>query len=169
MIVSKIGKWASLLLLPLVAVILYSSTKAYLLNDTPIWSFEITIFLYGVFFMMGSAYCHQQRKHVAVEALTAYVSPQWQKRLFIFSEIVVLFALLVIIWVSIPVAYRSTLMVERSTHQTPFNPPIWWYRWIIPASCALMSYQSIQNILGALSGKKTDKEQVEVKEGIYNG
>lgn len=157
----KFGRLISLLLLPLVAEILYSSTKLFLLNDAPIWSFEMTLFLYGTFFMLGSAYCHREKKHVAVEVLAPYLSPKWKRRLDIFSELVVLFVVLVIVYVSVPVAYRSTLMLERSTHQTPFDPQIWWYRWVISVSCMLIAWQAGKDAYGLFTGRGTDKEREE--------
>jgi TRAP-type C4-dicarboxylate transport system, small permease component len=164
--IKKFGRCVSLLILPLIAEILYSSIKAFILNDTPIWSFEITLFLYGTFFMLGAAYCHMEKKHVAVEVLAPYLSEKWQRRLAIFSEVVVIFVVLTIIWVSVPAAYRSTLMKERSTHQTPFDPQIWWYRWIIPVSCALICWQSLRDIVGLVTGKGTDKQREEAAEHV---
>ncbi len=157
----KFGRLVSLLILPLIAEILYSSLKSFVLNDAPIWSFEMTLFLYGAFFMLGSAYCHMEKKHVAVEVLAPYLSPKWKRALGIFSELVVLSVVLVLVWVSVPAAYRSTLMLERSTHQTPFNPQIWWYRWIIPISCVLIALQAGRDAFGLFNGKGTDKEREE--------
>lgn len=162
----KFGRCVSLLILPLIAEIVYSSLKAFLLNDTPIWSFEITLFLYGVFFMLGAAYCHQQKKHVAVEVLSAYVSPKWQRILGIISEAVVIFVVVVIIWFSVPSAYRSFLMKERSTHQTPFDPQIWWFRWIIPISCGLIGWQALKDMIGLVTGKGTDKQREEASQNV---
>lgn len=161
LVIKKFGRLVSLLILPLIAEILYSSTKAFILNDTPIWSFEVTLFLYGTFFMLGAAYCHMEKKHVAVEVLAPYLSPKWKRRLAIFSELVVLFVVLVIIWVSVPAAWRSMLMKERSTHQTPFDPQVWWYRWIIPISCALIAWQAAKDAFGLFTGKGTDKDRAD--------
>ena len=157
----KFGRLVSLLLLPLVAEIIYSSMKLFIMNDAPIWSFEMTLFLYGTFFMLGSAYCHMEKKHVAVEVLAPYLSPKWKRRLAIFSELVVLAVVLVIVYVSVPVAYRSTLMMERSMHQTPFDPQIWWYRWIISISCALIAWQAGKDAFGLFTGRGTDKDREE--------
>jgi hypothetical protein len=44
-------------------------------------------------------------------------------------------------------------MRERSTHQTPFNPEVWWYRWIIPISCALISWQAFKDMLALILGR----------------
>lgn len=149
-----------MLILPLIAEIIYSSSKAYFFNETPIWNFEITIFLYGVMFMLGGAYCHMEKKHVAVEVLLPYLSPKWKRRMGIFSELVVLFVVVVMLYVSIPVAYRSFVMAERSTHQTPFDPRIWPYRCIIPIACALMVYQALKDLYVLFKGR-TDGDRAE--------
>jgi TRAP-type C4-dicarboxylate transport system permease small subunit len=104
--------------------------------------------------MLGSAYCHLEKKHVAVDALIHYVGPKTARGLSIFAELVVLFVVVVMLYVSIPAAYRSYMIRERSTHQTPFNPQIWWYRWIIPISCALISWQAFKDMLSLIRGKK---------------
>ncbi len=57
----RFGKLVSLLILPLIVGIVYSSLKSYIYNETPIWTFEVSLFLYGSFFMLGSAYCHPKR------------------------------------------------------------------------------------------------------------
>lgn len=159
----KFGKYISLLLLPLIAEIVYSSLKSFFFNTTPDWSFEVTLFLYGSFFMLGSAYCHLEKKHVAVEVLQNYVSPGKQKVLRVMAEVVVLFVALAILYVSIPSTYRSIMIQERSTHQTPFNPQVWWFRCIIPISCAMISWQAGRDMLGLITNKGTAKER---REGI---
>ncbi|MDR1578914.1 MAG: TRAP transporter small permease [Synergistaceae bacterium] len=159
--VKKFGRIVSLLILPLIAVILYSTLKAFFLNQTPSWSFEVTIFLYGAFFMLGAAYCHREKKHVAVDVLIYHVSPRSQRILKIIGECVVLFVALVMLWISAPSAYRSMIMGERSTHQTPFNPYVWWYRMVIPISCALLSWQSFWDLFGLISGRGSDLDREE--------
>ena len=146
----KFGRLVSLLILPLIAEILYSSLKSYFFKAPPIWSFEVSLFLYGSFFMLGAAYCHMEKKHVSVDVLNHYLPPKWRRVQGVFSELVVLSVVLTILWVSVPAAWRSMLMRERSTHQTPFNPEIWWYRWIIPLSCALISWQAFKDMLALI-------------------
>jgi len=146
----RIGRLVSLLILPLIVIIVYSSLSSYLFKDPPIWSFELSLFLFGSFFMLGAAYCHLEKKHVAVDVLSHYLPPKWRRFQGIFSEGVVLFVALVLIYISVPAAWRSTMMVERSTHQTPFNPQVWWFRWIIPISCALISWQAFKDMLALI-------------------
>jgi TRAP-type mannitol/chloroaromatic compound transport system permease small subunit len=156
--VEKFGKLVSLLIIPLIIEIVYCALKGYIFKSTPEWGFEITIFLYGIIFMLGSAYTHMKKGHVAVEVLTLYISPQKHKHLKLFAEVIVCFVALVIMWVSIPSAYRSTIMGERSTLQTPFNPYVWWYRWVIPLSCALIAFQAATNFKALIKAKTADEE-----------
>ena len=153
------GKAISLLILPLIAVPIYSALMSYIFNRPPDWGFEVTMFLYGSFFMLGSAYCHLEKKHVAVDVLIHHVGPKTRRVLSILAEIVVLFVVLVMVYVSLPAAHRSFMIRERSTHQTPFNPQIWWYRWVIPISCALISWQAFKDMLGLITGKGITKER----------
>jgi len=131
---------------------------SYFFRAPPIWGFETTLFLYGCFFMLGASYCHMQKKHVSVDALIQYVGPKKARVLSIFQEMVVLFVTIVMIYFSFWAAYRSTLIRERSLHQTPFNPEIWWFRWIIPISCALISWQAFKNLLRLITGKGVTKD-----------
>ncbi len=149
----RFGGLISLLLLPLIAIIVYSTLRSYFFRDPPIWTFEMSLFLFGSFFMLGAAYCHKDKRHVAVDVINHYLPPKWRRIQGIFSEGVVLFVALVIIYISVPSAWRSTMMLERSTHQTPFNPQIWWFRWIIPISCALISWQAFRDMLALILNK----------------
>lgn len=153
----RFGKLVSLLILPLIAIIVYSSLKSYFFKSPPIWTFEMSMFVFGSFFMLGAAYCHLEKKHVAVDILPRYLPPKWQRVVRIFSELVVLFVALVIIYVSIPSAWHATLIGERSVHQTPFNPAVWWFRWIIPISCALIAVQALFHIIGLISSNTTNR------------
>ena len=144
----KFGRIASLLLLPLIFEVVYCSLKGFIFNSIPAWNFEVTIFLYGIFCMLGAGYCHLEHKHVAVEAVSPYLSPKWRRIFGIISESVVIFVVVVMFIISVPAAYRSMIMGETSAHQTPFNPPIWWFRWVIPISCALIFFAAMKHIVG---------------------
>lgn len=145
------GKFISLLLLPLIGIIIYSVLRGYFLRDVPIWTFEVSIFIYGILGMLGAGYCHLNKKHVAIDVVHNYMSPRWRRYFELYSEAVVLFATVIILYISVPAAWRSTLLGERSIHQTPFNPPVWWYRWVIPMSCSLIIMASLKRTFGVIS------------------
>ncbi len=150
------GKLVSLLLLPLIAIIVYSSLMSYFFKAPPMWSFEMSMFFFGSFFMLGAAYCHREKKHVAVDILSHYVPPKWKKVLGVFTELVVLFVAVVFVYISVPSAWQATMIGERSMHQTPFNPPVWWFRWVIPISCLLIAFQAVLNMVVQIVDKPED-------------
>lgn len=149
----RFGRLVSLLILPLIAMIVYSALKSYFFKSPPIWTFEMSLFFFGCFFMLGSAYCHLEKKHVSVDIINHYLPPLWQRVQGVFSEVVVLFVAIVLIYFSVPSAWQSTLIGERSILQTPFNPTVWWFRWIIPLSCLLIAYQSLVDIVGHIRAR----------------
>ncbi len=159
----RFGRLVSLLILILIASILYSTLKGFFFRSTPIWNFEVSLFLFGSFFMLGAAYCHMEKKHVAVDVLTHYLPPKWQRYQAIVCELVVIAVVLTILWASVPPAWRSTLMRERSTHQTPFNPQIWWFRWIIPISCGLISWQAFRHLISLIFSRPDTPSGAESK------
>ncbi len=117
----------------------------------------MSIFIFGSFFMLGAAYCHKNKGHVAVDIINHYLPPKWRKVQGIFAESVILFVALVLVYISIPNAWRSTMMGERSILQTSFNPYVWWFRWIIPIAGILIAWQTIVNIITHIRGTPEGK------------
>ncbi len=152
-----IGRAISILILPLVAIIVFSALKSYFFKSPPIWTFEMSLFLFGCFFMLGSAYCHMEKKHVAVDIINHYLPPKLQRVQGIFSELIVLFVAVVVIYASVPSAWHSTMIGERSILQTTWNPYIWWYRWIIPISCLLIAIQNCIGIVSHIRGFRANR------------
>jgi hypothetical protein len=75
----RLGRLIALLILPLIAIIVYSALKSYFFKSPPIWTFEMSLFFFGGFFMLGSAYCHMQKKHVAVDIINHYLPARWRR------------------------------------------------------------------------------------------
>ena len=151
----RLGRLISLLMLPLITIIVYSALTSYFFKRPPIWTFEMSLFLFGCFFMLGSAYCHMEKKHVAVDIINHYLPPGWRRVQGVFAELIVLFVAIVLIYISSLSAWNSTLIWERSILQTPFNPYVWWFRWIIPLSCLLIAVQACVDMVAHIRGTST--------------
>jgi TRAP-type C4-dicarboxylate transport system permease small subunit len=160
----RLGRLIALLILPLIAIIVYSALKSYFFRSPPIWTFEMSLFLFGCFFMLGSAYCHMLKKHVAVDIINHYLPARWRRVQGVFSEAVVLFVAVIIIFVSVPSAWHATLIGERSILQTPFNPSIWWFRWIIPISCFLIAVQACMDAFAHIRGTSEISYDIDPRE-----
>ncbi|MDD4586077.1 MULTISPECIES: TRAP transporter small permease [Aminobacterium] len=145
-LMEKINKLLAYLTLPLAVVIVYSAFMRYVFHNMPDWSFEISLFMFGIQAIMGGAYCHARKKHVSVDILEKYLSPKGKIRLEIVSECVILFVCIILIYISVPWAWQSFMIGEKSMHQTAFNPSIWWFKTVVPVGTLLLMVQSFRNL-----------------------
>jgi len=143
----RLGRYTSYIILPLAFIIVVAVIMRYVFNNMPGWAFEISLFLYGVHFMLGGGYTHLKGKHVAVDIIDKYLSPKNKRRMGFLSEMVVAFCSAVLVYISTDWAIQSIKIMERSMHQTTFDPPIWWFKCIVPISALLLLIASIKNII----------------------
>lgn len=137
------GQYIAYLLVPLVVTIVYSVVMRYYFNEIVDWAFEMSLFMYGMFVMVGGAYALKTQAHVRVDILPERVSRRAKCWLDLFSFVVIIAVCFVLVYIGSKMAWESTLRLERSPRQTLFNPPIWWYRWLIPFSAAILGLQAI--------------------------
>lgn len=148
---NRIGIISALLLLPLIAVVLYSVVMRYIFNSPPNWSFEVSLFLFGINITMGGIYCQLKKKHIEVDILKRMVGPAGQTTIRIFSLCAAVFVCSVIFWYGLPWALESVRILERSMHQTAFDPPIWWFKCFVPLSSGLMGLQALVDLIDEIS------------------
>lgn len=156
-LISFINKMTAYLTIPLAIIVVYAALMRYVFHAMPDWAFEASIFIFGIQVMFGSIYCHARHKHVSVDILQKYLSEQMNLRLNLFFEMIIFSVTLLLSYVSYKWALDSFLIGERSMHQTTFNPPIWWFKAVIPISTFLLSLQCIVNfrkIYSQLKGRK---------------
>ena len=136
------GVLAAYLLVPVILTVVYSVIVRYCFNDVVHWAFEISLFLYGIFVMMGGAYALKVKSHVRVDILPGRLGHRWNCYLDLFSFISIIIVCCIIVYLGSKWAWTSTQLLERSSRQTPFDPPIWWYKWFVPFSAATLGLQA---------------------------
>ena len=144
------GKIVGYLILPMIAVVVYTALLRYAFHKPPIWGFEVSLFVYGLHFMLAGAYCLNVKAHVAVDVLPRYLPIRWQSVTEILAGLVILFFCSMLIWLGCQWAWEATKILEHSIHQTAFNPPVWWYKWVVPLSAVLIALQSLGNLVSAI-------------------
>lgn len=143
------GRIAAGMIVPMILVIVYTAFMRYVLNDTPNWGFEISIFAYGIHFILGGAYTLKENSHVNVDILLQRlpIKSKLRRILEVLGIVVTFIVCVIIVWLGIKYSWQSTKIWERSIHQTAFNPPIWWFKWFIPISAGLVALQAVANLL----------------------
>ena len=137
------GRGAAYLIIPLILTVVYSVIVRYCCNDIVDWAFEASLFMHGIMVMVGGGYALKHKAHVRVDIIVSYIGPERGRYLDLLSLAVIVLVSAVIVYLGTKTAWSSTLRLERSALQTRFDPPIWWYRWIIPFSGAIVCLQAI--------------------------
>ena len=160
--VNALSKWSgiitSFLIVPMILIIVFTSMMRYFFSHVVDWGFETSLFVYGMHFMLGGAYCLHMRSHVIVDILPSRLPFRGKKITEAFGNLVVLFVAVMLTWLGTTWAWKSTMMWERSAHQTAFDPPIWWYKWVLPISAALLGLQALADTLAAI-GKAVGRDK----------
>lgn len=87
------GKGASFLVVVLVLAIGYDITVRYLFAIPNQWAFDSTYMLYGMYAMLGAAYCHFRGGHVRMDLLYSKLSTRGRARLDVICYIFLFFPL----------------------------------------------------------------------------
>lgn len=155
------GRYVSYLMVPLILTVVYSVIMRYYFNEIAHWAFEVSLFMYGILVMVGGAYTLKARGHVRVDLLPQRLGHRWNCYLDLLSFVVIIVVCCVITYLGTKLAWISTLQLERSVRQTPFDPQIWWYKWFIPFSAVILALQALAESIKTIhSLKRDDREEM---------
>ncbi len=129
-------------MIPLTLVIVYTVIMRRFLSSAPDWGFEVPIFIFGIMILLSGADTLRVKGHIAVDIILQYVSEKAGKLLITFGLLVVLFVSAFLVFKGVDSAVESTRIMERSSHQSSFNPQIWWFKWFIPIGGLLIWLQA---------------------------
>jgi len=150
------GKAVGWMILPMVFSLVYEVFARYLFNAPTIWASDISQILYGMFFMLGSAYALQRQQHIR----TDFIYGKWSVRTrgLVDAALYIVFyfpALVVFLWFGIEYAHRSILFNERIV-TSAWMPIIWPLKLAIPVSTLLLLVQGVSELAKSLFAAKTN-------------
>jgi len=150
------GKAVGWMILPMVFSLVYEVFARYLFNAPTIWAGDISQILYGMFFMLGSAYALQRQQHIRTDFIYGKWSVRTRGRVDAALYIVFYFpALVVFLWFGIEYAHRSILFNERIV-TSAWMPIIWPLKLAIPVSTLLLLVQGVSELAKSLFAAKTN-------------
>ena len=145
----KAGEWSSLLILPMLFVAVYEVFMRYVFNAPTIWGFELTIFIYGVHFILGYSFTDAHEGHVRVDIFSARLKPKKRAILEIFTLLVIFFPFMMLMTVfAAKFAFLSTSMGELAS--TSWAPPIWPIKILMVIGFLLLWLQGAGHLLSNL-------------------
>jgi TRAP-type mannitol/chloroaromatic compound transport system permease small subunit len=106
--------------------------------------------LYGSMFMLGSAYCLSKGGHIRTDFIYNALPPRWQGIIDATAYIVLFFPALYLFYdAGYTYAERSWARGERG-YYSPWAPPIYPFKTVIPVAIALLMIQGVSELLKAL-------------------
>lgn len=161
--ISLINEWVGRInccvIIPLVAITIYEVVARKCFNSPTIWVFETSNQLYGLHFMMGSAFALLHGSHVNVDVFYRYLSPMGKVIIDIIGFLLFFFPFCIIIfWKGIQFASQSWAMLEVS--QSVFHPPLYPIKTVIPIVGLMLLLQGstifIKKLFLAFKGEEVE-------------
>lgn len=150
------GRIASVLVVILTFEIGYDVLMRYFFAWPNFWAYDMTIFLYGSFAILGAAYCHYCHGHVRMDLLYGRLSTRGQAIADIIGYIFLFFPLMsVLVYICTTHAIWSLNLGERSS-ASAWRPYMWPFKLAVAYGLALFWLQGLvdfrRRILTAVRG-----------------
>ena len=145
-----VGKLSSFLVVILIFAIGYDITTRYLFSTANFWAYDMTIFLYGSYAMLGAAFCHYTQGHVRMDLLTARLTPRGRATIDVVCYIFLFFPLfIVLIYKCGGHAIWAVANAERSS-ASAWRPYMGPFKLAILLGLVLFFLQGVVDFLGSL-------------------
>ena len=152
----KTGKVVGFLVLALMGVLCCEVFLRGLFNAPTLWVHEGSQYIYSAHFMLGGAYCLRWSGMVNVDIIIDRLRPRTRAITEIITTLVIFTFLGVLILKGINMSIWSVKILETS--QSPWGPPIYPLKIMIPVAAMLMFFQVlakfIRNIVLAVTGSE---------------
>lgn len=142
----KVGDWCSLLMLPMLFVAVYEVFMRYAFNAPTSWGFELTIFIYGVHFIIGYSYTDAHDGHVRVDIFSSRLQPRSKAILDIITLLVIFFPFMTLMTAFAgKFAFLSASTKELAS--SSWAPPIWPVKILMVLGFSLLWLQGLGHLL----------------------
>lgn len=150
----KAGEWFSLLMLPMLFVAVYEVFMRYVFNAPTVWGFEMTIFIYGVHFILGYSFTEAHNGHVCVDIFTTRMRPRNKAIVEIITLLVIFFPFMTLMTVFAG-KFAFISVVQNELASTSWAPPIWPVKIMMVVGFLLLWLQGLAKLLHNLHVART--------------
>ncbi len=161
------GTMVAFLGIPLMLGITYEVFARYVFNAPTIWAFEVTYQLYGTLFMLGAAYALHKGAHIRTDFFWEKFSPRTKGIIDTVSYVVFFYPALITLLVISGTEAHYSWTIREVSDQTPWRPPLWPFKIVVPLACLLLIIQGVSELLKSFYEARTGielehKEKIEV-------
>ena len=142
-----VGKTAGWCIVILTFTTSYEVFSRYLFLRPTEWAFDAAYMLYGTLFMLAGAYTLARNGHVRGDFIYRSWAPSKQAKWDLVLYILFFFpGMLAFVYAGYKYAELSWMMKERSA-ASPFGPPVYHFKTLIPITGVLMVMQGIVEVI----------------------
>jgi TRAP-type mannitol/chloroaromatic compound transport system permease small subunit len=152
------GGIVCLLSLPLVGALTYEVIARYLFHRPTIWAYDVTYMLYGTIFMLGAAYTLYKGGHIRTDIFYQSWSVRTRGKVDAILYLLLFFpGVIFFFWAGLQEALHSWDIREVSD-ASPWRPPLYPLKAVIPVSLALLLLQGVSEFLKAAYAARTGRQ-----------
>jgi TRAP-type mannitol/chloroaromatic compound transport system permease small subunit len=135
------------LIVPLVGAMVYEVFARYFFHRPTIWAYDVSYMLYGTHFMLGAAYTLYRGGHIRTDIF--YQNWSVRTRGWMDAVLYVLFffpGIALFFWMGLQEGLHA-LDIREVSDASPWRPPIWPFKLVIPISLAFLLVQGISEFI----------------------
>ncbi len=137
------------LIVPLIGAMVYEVVARYFFRAPTVWAQDLSYMLYGALFMLGGAYTLRRGGHIRTDFLYDRFGVRGQALVDAIAYLFFFFpAFGVFLWFGWGYFIESWRLDERAI--SPWSPPIYPFRAVLPLAAALLLVQGVSETLKSL-------------------
>lgn len=142
---ASVGIWASLLILPMMAVGVWEVVARFIFNRPTVWGVETTSLVFGAMVALLGGFALLHGQHVRVDVLFERLSKRGKAIVDTATSAFGFIFIVALLWYSLLAAITS--VKEREVAETVFAPPIYPLRVIMVVGVLLLLLQMIVKLV----------------------
>jgi TRAP-type mannitol/chloroaromatic compound transport system permease small subunit len=147
-----------LLALPLVGALTYEVIARYVFHKPTIWAYDVTYMLYGTIFMLGAAYTLYKGGHIRTDIFYMNWSVRTRGWVDAVLYLVLFFPGVIFFFWAGWQEFLHSWDIREVSDASPWRPPLYPLKAVIPVSLALLFIQGISEFLKAAYAARTGRQ-----------
>ncbi len=137
----RVGRAASYLVLPLLAIVIMEVILRYVFNRPTIWGWDVNVQLLAALVIMGAGYTHFAQGHIIIDVFVGKLPRQKRAILDMVTALLFFFCIGALVYQGSVSGWYSLTTNEHYT--SVWNPPIYVIKMLIPVGATLLFLQGL--------------------------
>lgn len=141
-----VGRYSSFLIIPLIAVVCFEVMMRYAFSAPTIWAFEMTVFIYGVHYMLAFGYAHKHDGHVAIDIFESRLPKKPRTIVRIATNLLIFIPAIGFLTYG-AIVYAATSWGYRELSWSSWQPAIYPYKALMALGFILFFLQGVAKLM----------------------